>query len=66
MRVACLALGVALSCLASLSTALEVEERRVFGSEASTLLRVLSTADLNVFEPYIAAFREEHAEIGID
>ena len=66
MRVAHIALGLALWCAATVAAALEVEEQRSYPGDGSVMLRVLSTADLDVFEPFLLRFQEKHPEIGVD
>lgn len=55
MRRTCLAL--VLSLWTGLATAFEIEESRSYPASGSTPLRILSTADVDVFEPIIAAFQ---------
>ncbi|MCV3271550.1 ABC transporter substrate-binding protein [Roseobacter sinensis] len=55
MRHACLAL--LLSLAASLAHAFELEESRRYPAPGSAELRILSTADADVFEPIIEAFQ---------
>lgn len=44
----------------------EVEAQKVYPGNGTTMIRVISTADLDVFEPFIAQFQAENPEIGID
>ena len=47
--------------------AFDIEERQVFDvSKPASQLRILSTADLAVFAPYITAFQRENPGIAID
>lgn len=55
MRHACLALF--LSLWATLASAFEIEESRRYPAPGSAELRILSTADADVFEPIIEAFQ---------
>ncbi len=64
MRLACLAIG--LSLLATLAMALEVEDHRLYPGTGDRMLRIVSTADLEVFEPYLRAFQAERPAISID
>lgn len=65
MRQTCLALLFYLIC-APLS-ALEIEEQRRYPSDnASQTLRILSTADIDVFEPIILAFQATQPGITIE
>ncbi|WP_394689568.1 ABC transporter substrate-binding protein [Hoeflea sp.] len=71
MRFPRLALGLILwisSALWSVSTAqtLEVEDYRLFPGTGERVLRVVSTTDLAVFEPYVEAFQKDWPEIGVD
>ncbi|WP_415919888.1 ABC transporter substrate-binding protein [Tateyamaria sp. SN6-1] len=64
MRLACLALGLILWA-ASLA-ALEVEDHQRYPGTGPVTVRVLSTADREVFEPFILRFQAARPEIGID
>ncbi|MFA8387856.1 MAG: ABC transporter substrate-binding protein [Pelagibaca sp.] len=64
MRHACLA--VLLSCLATVLSALEIEDYRLFPGTGDRVLRVVSTADLDVFEPYLLAFQARQPSLSID
>jgi len=62
MRHVYLALG--LSLLASLCHAFEIEDSRTYpGGDQS--LRILSTADIDVFAPIIAAFHADNPSLTI-
>lgn len=65
MRFACLALGLILS-LGAAATAQEIEDHRFFPGTSDRVLRVVSTTDLDVFEPYIRAFQAERPEVSVD
>ncbi|MEM7490355.1 MAG: ABC transporter substrate-binding protein [Pseudomonadota bacterium] len=64
MRHACLAIGLSLWALAA--AALEVEDRRVLQGTGDAVLRILSTADLDVFDPYLTAFQATAPEVTLD
>ncbi len=64
MRHACLA--ILLSLLATLASALEIEDHRFFPGTGDRVLRVISTADLEVFEPYLRAFQDSQPSMSID
>lgn len=44
----------------------EIENRREYPGTGPTVLRVISTADLDVFEPFLARFQAENPQVGID
>ena len=64
MRHACLAL--VLSILATCAAALEIEDHRFFEGTGDRVLRIVSTADLEVFEPYLLAFQSTRPALSID
>jgi iron(III) transport system substrate-binding protein len=64
MRILGLALGMILAGAGALF-AYEVEEERFYPGTGPSVLRVISTADLAVFEPYLLAFQAARPEIGI-
>ncbi|SEF97895.1 iron(III) transport system substrate-binding protein [Thalassococcus halodurans] len=64
MRYACLAL--ILTFLAGVSSALEVEDHRRYPGTGNEELHVISTADLEVFEPYLLAFQAARPDLTID
>lgn len=64
MRHTCLA--VLLSCLATFVSALEIEDYRLFPGTGDRVLRVISTGDLEVFEPYLLAFQARQPSLSID
>lgn len=64
MRHTCLAL--VLGCLATLVSALEIEDHRLFPGTGDRVLRVISTADLEVFEPYLREFQSSQPSVSID
>jgi iron(III) transport system substrate-binding protein len=62
-------IGLALGLILLLSTpliALEVEDHRFFPGSGQQVLRVVSTTDLVVFEPYIQQFQALYPQIGVD
>ena len=64
MRHACLAL--CLTLWAGLAAALEIEEQKLYPGTGDAVLRILSTADLDVFEPYLLAFQARRPDVSID
>ena len=64
MRLACLAIG--LSFWAAFACALEIEDRRIYHGSGDRVLKVISTADLEVFEPYLLAFQAARPTISIE
>ncbi|WP_305972546.1 MULTISPECIES: ABC transporter substrate-binding protein [unclassified Mameliella] len=64
MRRACLA--IALTLIAATAAALELEDHRYYQGTGDTVLRIVSTADLEVFEDYLIAFQAERPNISID
>lgn len=45
--------------------AFEIEDQRLYEGSGSQVVRVLSTADLEVFEPFILRFQTAHPEISV-
>jgi len=66
MRFIVLASAVILSLLATALAALEIEERKIYRGNGDEVLHVLSTADLNVFEPFIVDFQQARPGVTID
>ena len=64
MRLTCLAL--LLSFVATLASALEIEDHRLFPGTGDRMLKVISTADLEVFEPYLRTFQASQPSLSID
>jgi iron(III) transport system substrate-binding protein len=64
MRVACLA--VLLSLWAAVAPALEVEDHRRYEGTGERVLRIVSTADLEVFDPFLEAFHADNPQITLD
>ncbi|MAE90324.1 MAG: ABC transporter substrate-binding protein, partial [Pelagibaca sp.] len=58
----CLCLGL----WAAVAGALEVEDRRVYPGTTDRTLSIVSTADLEVFEPYILRFQQSRPELTVD
>ncbi|SMY08947.1 ABC transporter substrate-binding protein [Flavimaricola marinus] len=50
----------------NVANALEVEDHRLFPGSGDRILRIVSTTDLDVFEPYIAAFQDVRPDVSID
>lgn len=44
----------------------EIEDQRLYPGRGEAVLRVISTADLDVFEPFLLRFQAANPEIGID
>lgn len=44
----------------------EIEDRRNYPGTGDVVLRVISTTDLDVFEPFLLRFQEDNPEVGID
>ena len=71
MRLARLAVGLiaGLAWLAAAGLAAAqggIEDRRVYPGTSDRVLRILSTADLEVFDPYIRAFQQRNPSVGLD
>lgn len=64
MRIACLA--VCLSLWAVCAAAQEIEDHRHYPGTGSQVLRIVSTADLEVFEPFLLRFQASRPALGID
>lgn len=64
MRHVCLA--VVMMAWATLSSALTIENHKHYPGTGDQVLRVLSTADLEVFEPYVLAFQARRPDLSID
>ncbi len=61
-----LGFAIGLSLWVGAAGALELEESRTYPAEAEqSVLRILSTADVDVFEPILAAFQTKHPAISI-
>jgi iron(III) transport system substrate-binding protein len=66
MRIAYLATLI-ISLLSLEALAFEIEEQKTFEVvDPSVKLKVLSTADLGVFEPYITAFQDQYPRVTVD
>ena len=71
MRLTCIALGLSLLAqfaLAQISLAqdIEIEAQRSYPGSSDRVVRVISTADLEVFEPFLLRFQTIRPDIGID
>lgn len=70
MRLAYLALGLSLSlslfAQIALAQEIDVEAQRSYPGTSERVVRVISTADLNIFEPFLQQFQRSNPEIGID
>ncbi|MFW5655050.1 MAG: ABC transporter substrate-binding protein [Roseicyclus sp.] len=64
MRVAYLA--VFLTLWAAVVPALEVEDHRRYEGTGERMLRIVSTADLEVFDPFLKAFHADNPQITLD
>lgn len=64
MRHACLA--IVLSLWAGVCAALEVEEQRLYPGTGDRVLRILSTADLTVFDPFLTAFHRANPQVTVE
>ena len=54
-------------CFAAGASAFEIEDRQEFGpSDAANVLRIISTADIDFFEPMITSFLRVSPEVRID
>jgi iron(III) transport system substrate-binding protein len=65
MRVPCLALGLIFWCTGA-AFALEIEDHHLFPGTGERVLRIVSTTDLAVFEPYILAFQDDRPAVSVD
>lgn len=59
-------LTVFLLLASTVAAALEIEDHRFYPGTGDTVLRVVSTADLDVFEPYVLALQAARPELSID
>ena len=64
MRHACL--SAVLILWAGIAAAFEVEDHRHYPGTGDAVLRIVSTADLDVFEPYLLAFQSARPSLSID
>jgi iron(III) transport system substrate-binding protein len=65
MRLLGLAFGLIFAAV-SAAQALEIEDHRVFEGSGDRVLRIISTTDLAIFTPYIAAFQAAQPDISVD
>ncbi|MBL4767268.1 MAG: ABC transporter substrate-binding protein [Rhodobacteraceae bacterium] len=62
-----LGLTLAINLIANATTAFEIEDRRVYTATPERgVLRIISTADLEVFDPILRAFQEQNPSLSID
>jgi len=66
MRLACLAVGLSLWAAFAAAADLEVEEHRRYEGTGARVLNILSTADLEVFDPFLRAFHSENPGLTLD
>ncbi|PWJ21609.1 ABC transporter substrate-binding protein [Jannaschia seohaensis] len=68
MRHARAAIGLILTVWLWVGSAagLEIEDRRHYPGTGERVLRILSTADLTVFDPFLAAFHRERPDLALD
>jgi iron(III) transport system substrate-binding protein len=67
MRIAGLAAGLILwAAQAAQAVEVETEDHRLFPGTGGSVLRIISTTDLNVFEPYVTAFQASRPDISVD
>ena len=66
MRLACLAIGLSLLAQIGLTQEIEVEAQKFYAGNSDRVVRVISTADLDVFEPFLLAFQSARPAISID
>lgn len=59
-------LSLILSLWASFAAALEVEDHRRYDGTGERVLRIISTADLEVFDPFLEAFHQRNPDISLD
>lgn len=61
-----LVVAALLSLFCGAAWTLEIEDQKLYPGTGERVIRVLSTADLAVFEPFILQFQIEQPDIGID
>lgn len=66
MRLACLAIGLSLLAQIGYTQEIEVEAHKFYAGTSDRVVHVISTADLDVFEPFLLAFQSARPAIGID
>lgn len=59
-------LAIVLSLFAGALAAQEVEDHRFYPGTGERVLRIVSTADLDVFEPYLLDFQNTRPDVSID
>jgi len=58
---------MAVCAMASAASAFEIEDRRVYSADPErTVLKIISTADLDIFDPILRAFQEQNPDVSID
>jgi len=58
--------GLILALCASVAAAFEIEDRKVYPGTSDEMIKVLSTADLDVIEPFILQFQTSQPSLGVD
>lgn len=66
MRLTHLAIGLSLLACAAQAQPLEIEDHRFYPGASDRVIRVISTGDLDVFEPFLLAFQSTRPALGID
>lgn len=67
MRILGLALGMMFwAAQGAWAVEIDIEDHRRYEGTGERVLRIISTTDLNVFDPYVIAFQARHPEFGID
>lgn len=69
MRFHCsaLSLTIALCICAKIGGAFEIEDQRIYTADPErSVLKIISTADLDVFDPILRAFQEQFPHVSID
>ncbi|WP_425052863.1 ABC transporter substrate-binding protein [Psychromarinibacter sp. S121] len=59
-------LALCVGLLAMAASAQEIEDHKSYPGTGDRTLRIISTADLEVFEPYILAFQEDRPDLTVD
>lgn len=66
MRLALLALCLSAAARLACAQPIEVEDHRVYPGTSDRMVRVISTADLDMFEPFLLSFQRSRPMIGIE
>ena len=61
-----LVLSLLIICTATAGAAFEIEAHARFGAQGARELRVISTADIEYFEPFVEGFLSDNPEVAID